>query len=154
MPYLTHLALLLSLLPPITEGHGYLKTPRSRNLYAYLERDWEDGGGTSPYPEDCTFRAFVSYLITYNIITFTSIHLIHPLRLLLTNTHIRSTLSQPRRKQSPMRPPRGHRSKSKPLDTKLRRPPHLSRRTLTTHHSRNLRRRRHYRSGSYGNDSS
>ena len=37
------------------DGHGYLKTPRSRNLHAYLERDWEDGGGNSPYPEDCTF---------------------------------------------------------------------------------------------------
>jgi hypothetical protein len=48
------LAILLALVPSI-DGHGYLKTPRSRNLYAYQERDWEDGGGSSPYPEDCEF---------------------------------------------------------------------------------------------------
>ena len=48
------LAILFALLPS-THGHGYLKTPRSRNLYAYQERDWEDGGGKSPYPEDCKY---------------------------------------------------------------------------------------------------
>lgn len=58
LPTASSMNLLLTvLLLPLTSihGHGYLKTPRSRNLHAYLERDWEDGGGNSPYPEDCTF---------------------------------------------------------------------------------------------------
>ena len=44
--------------PPTVSAHGYLKTPRSRNLVAYQDKNWEtflSGGGTSndPSPEDC-----------------------------------------------------------------------------------------------------
>jgi hypothetical protein len=50
------LALLLAFSSSIqVNGHGYLKTPRSRNLFAFEEIDWEDGGGNSPFPEDCEF---------------------------------------------------------------------------------------------------
>jgi len=40
-----------------SNAHGYLKTPRSRNLVAYQDKNWETfySGGSSadPYPEDC-----------------------------------------------------------------------------------------------------
>jgi chitinase len=38
---------------PTTHAHGYLKTPRARNLLAYQEKDYEYGSEDSPYPEDC-----------------------------------------------------------------------------------------------------
>lgn len=61
-----NLLLTVLLLPIISiHGHGYLKTPRSRNLHAYLERDWEDGGGNSPYPEDCTFLLSFGYCVSW-----------------------------------------------------------------------------------------
>ena len=35
------------------EGHGYIKTPRSRNLVAYEDRVWYPQTANDPEPEDC-----------------------------------------------------------------------------------------------------
>jgi predicted carbohydrate-binding protein with CBM5 and CBM33 domain len=42
-------ATLVTLLPIIVHGHGYLKTPRSRNYVAYM--DGVSWGGTELTPE-------------------------------------------------------------------------------------------------------
>lgn len=48
---------------PTTHAHGYLKTPRARNLLAYQEKDYEYGSEDSPYPEDCEFALFVYFVV-------------------------------------------------------------------------------------------
>lgn len=44
---------LLLLAPPFAEGHGYLATPRSRNLLAYEETSWNSRTTDDPMPEVC-----------------------------------------------------------------------------------------------------
>ena len=46
-------ALLLLLASPFAEGHGYLATPRSRNLLAYEETSWHSWTADDPKPEVC-----------------------------------------------------------------------------------------------------
>lgn len=55
-PLLQVLALWISvLLFPIVciSGHGFLSTPRSRNLVAYEDRKYYQETETTPFPEDC-----------------------------------------------------------------------------------------------------
>ena len=61
MPSIFPIVILLHAVSLIS-GHGYLKTPRSRNLHAYLERDWKDGDGDSPFPEDCKLAPYACFL--------------------------------------------------------------------------------------------
>ncbi len=39
--------------PLAVEGHGYLKTPRSRNYHASINPKWWGGTETDPAPENC-----------------------------------------------------------------------------------------------------
>jgi predicted carbohydrate-binding protein with CBM5 and CBM33 domain len=34
-------------------GHGYMKTPRSRNYHANLNGKWSGGTASDPAPESC-----------------------------------------------------------------------------------------------------
>jgi len=45
--------LLLSARFHVVTAHGYLKTPRSRNLVAYQDKNWETLDVSNPKPEDC-----------------------------------------------------------------------------------------------------
>jgi len=38
---------------PMVSAHGYLKTPRSRNLVAYQDKNYEMPDMNDPKPEDC-----------------------------------------------------------------------------------------------------
>ena len=42
-----------SLLPALTSGHGFLSTPRARNLVAYEDRLYHQETSSDPLPEDC-----------------------------------------------------------------------------------------------------
>ena len=44
---------LLLVAPPYAEGHGYLATPRSRNLLAFEETSWNSRTADDPMPEVC-----------------------------------------------------------------------------------------------------
>lgn len=44
---------LLALHPPPCDGHGYMMSPRSRNLFAHEEANWFDPSSSDPDPESC-----------------------------------------------------------------------------------------------------
>ena len=39
--------------PDLTEAHGYLKSPKSRNYYANTNGKWSGGTASDPAPENC-----------------------------------------------------------------------------------------------------
>ena len=53
LPVLSSMLIILIGSPPAADAHGYMKTPRSRNLYAAEHTSWTSITAEDPAPEVC-----------------------------------------------------------------------------------------------------